>query len=99
MSDEKIHNRYEMRLTMGADTFDTLLNHLSNLDFKLRNRPEGFVHVGQDLTQNVRITSGGYDCGYTIDIDFDPEMTGDKHRAALLAWRDEKKAEAEEQQP
>ena len=90
MSD-MLNNRYELRLTMSADTFDVLLSRLTNLEFTLRDRPEGFVNAGEDIQQPVRITSGGWDCSYTIDIDLDPEMTGDKHRAALLAWREANK--------
>ena len=67
--------RLRLVLDLGADDPAELVGALRGIafDLELDDRPR-------------KITSGGYACGYSLTLVEDPEMDGDRYRAALDEW-------------
>jgi hypothetical protein len=82
-------HRFELTLTMGANTFDDLMSALAQLDWDIRDRPGGrYIGRGEEPDGDIQIASS---TPYSLDIKFSPEITAESHSAALEAWVDDYK--------
>ncbi len=89
---EKPHRKYELHLTLGADDAETLRDALRSLAFDL----EGFETVSAWPYQSV---SGAPDCGYSTDIECDPDMTPERYQEELEQYLDARKNPTVDQEP
>lgn len=70
-------HRYEMKLTLGANTLDALTHELR--------------HIADDLEREQRdeareLTSGSPGASFHMIIDHDPTMTEERYLVELAAW-------------
>jgi hypothetical protein len=77
-------HRFELTLTMGANTFDDLMGALAQLDWDIRDRPGGrYIGHGEEPDGDIQIASS---TPYSLDIKFYPDVTAESHNEALQAW-------------
>lgn len=84
MSAMPANRRYHVQLDLGADTPEEIERVLRQLETDLYIDRERLLS-GSGCVMDI--ASGGYESGYTLRIDLDPEMTGDIYRERLEAWR------------
>ncbi len=68
-----LHRRYEMILSLSADSLDDLIGHLHHLEYIIRSEKE---ELGEGRIMNS--TSGGHSTSHICYIDHDPKMTHDQ---------------------
>lgn len=68
----------EVRITVGADSWEDFLRALRSIAFDLDTERVG----------RIGIISGGCSSGWSIFGDVDPEWTAERHEEAILDWRD-----------
>lgn len=69
--------RFKLILDLGADTIGELAAVLHSIATEIDR-------MSQEEGRNI--TSGGYASGYTMKIEFNPEMTGEKYRNLLKEY-------------
>lgn len=78
MADEAPKRRLRMSLDLGSDD-------LPAMACELRSIAHDLEYEGREERDT---TSGGYSCGYHLTVSVtDPEMTGERFREELEAWR------------
>lgn len=61
--------RYKVTITIQGDTWEDAMREL-----------RGIARHVEDHGPECQQVSGGYSTGSIVDVEFDPEMTGDKYR-------------------
>lgn len=77
------HRRYRVSLTLDADSPDEIERVLGQLVTDLYIDRERLLS-GSGLVMDV--TSGGYESGYSLRVQFDPTMDGERYRRELDEW-------------
>lgn len=93
---EKPNNRYEMQLSVSADSLDALFKTFKRLEYSLHERYfKAETGVDVDLDDlDYHSVSGGHDSGWTVSVRFDPNMTHDKYHAQVTEYIEAKKRQS-----
>lgn len=70
----ELHRRYTFTLKLGADSTRDIDSALNSIQYDLVVLTER-----RELNRNYHAISGGPSAGWSIDIQFDPEMTHDRY--------------------
>lgn len=76
MSDSPPRRRHEVRISIGADTWDEAKRVLEDILSSMDEHPDGRMSGG----------SFGYASGHDVEATVDESVTHDSYHAALKAW-------------
>lgn len=82
----ELHRRYQLTLKLGADSVDDLDGALNSVQFDV-----SVLIDKQYLNRSYHSVSGGPTRDWTLDIEFDPEMTHERHFEEIKAYLEQKR--------
>lgn len=81
---QRPHRRYQMTMSIGADSMEELRRSLEQWCFEMER-------YGEIQERSYGGASGSPSAGYSYDIRFDPDMTPERYHEELKVYLEAKK--------